>query len=288
MGGGGSTTTSGVSKDIWDAGGKKVFGDVTKQYMDTRNKPGDLVAGLDPSQKEALKAQETQGRQMMAGEGLYDLSGFAQRDLQNTLGGLQGQASMGGTFGSARSQAATNKALLDKSGDWLSRRQELANAGGKMLGEAGTTRRDYAQQRLDAPHTAASRYFGYLGSAPQEQTTSGGGTHCCTAAQSEGHMTFTEVKKLRAWHRKQPMIWQEGYDVWGKVVADNWIIGRSKWSSDRVRDFYNHRIYGKRTIGSVYADIVIIPLSYLIGIYKVLKKRFNFEKILSENAGVKE
>jgi hypothetical protein len=173
-GGGGSTTTSGVSRDIWDAGGKKVFQDVTKQYMDTRNKPGDLVAGLDPSQKEALKAQEAQARDMMRGEGLFNLQGQAERDLQNTLGGLQGQASMGGALGSARSQAATSKALLDKSGDWLSRRQELATAGGKMLGDAGTTRRDYAQQRLDAPHTAASRYFGYLGSAPQETTTSGG------------------------------------------------------------------------------------------------------------------
>jgi len=112
--------------------------------------------------------------------------------------------------------------------------------------------------------------------------------YCCTASWKRNQMTITEIKELRKWHRQQSNMWQEGYDVWGKVVAENWISGRSKWSSDRVRDFYNHRIYGKRTIGSVYADIVIIPLSYLIGIYKVLKKRFNFEKILSENAGVKE
>ena len=173
MGGGGSTTTSGIAPEFIPYI-RDVLSDAETRYQSTVKDPSKLVTGLDPSQEEALKAQESQGRQMMAGTGIYDLSGLAKQDLQNTLGGLQGQASMGGALGSARSQAATNKALLDKSGDWLSRRQELANAGAKMLGEAGTTRRDYAQQRLDAPHTAASRFFGYLGSAPQQQTTSGG------------------------------------------------------------------------------------------------------------------
>ena len=92
----------------------------------------------------------------------------------------------------------------------------------------------------------------------------GGGTHCCTAANERGDMTLTEVKKLRAWHRKQSKIWQKGYDVWGKVIADN-LVAKFKWQSDRVRDFYNHKIYGKRTIGSIYADIVIYPMSMIIG-----------------------
>ena len=40
-----------------------------------------------------------------------------------------------------------------------------------------TTQLNYQQQILDAPGTVASRYFGYLGSAPQQQTqtTTGGG-----------------------------------------------------------------------------------------------------------------
>ena len=90
------------------------------------------------------------------------------------------------------------------------------------------------------------------------------GTHCCTAANERGDMTLTEVKKLRAWHRKQSKIWQRGYDVWGKVIADN-LVAKSKWQSNRVRDFYNHKIYKKRTIGSIYADIVIYPMSMIIG-----------------------
>ena len=108
-----------------------------------------------------------------------------------------------------------------------------------------------------------------------------GGTHCCTAAQARGDMTITEVKKLRAWHREQDMFWQEGYDVWGKVIADN-LVAKSKWQSDRVRDFYDHKIYGKRTIGSIYADVVIYPMSYIIGAYKVLK---NTLKIKGTNYG---
>ena len=124
----------------------------------------------------------------------------------------------------------------------------------------------------------------------QNDTSSGGaketydkadnanGTHCCTASQNRGDMSLTEVKKLRAWHRKQSVFWQEGYDVWGKVIADH-LVAKSKWQSDRVRDFYYHKIYGKRTIGSIYADIVIFPLSYLVGIYKVTKNYFKKSKI---------
>jgi len=66
------------------------------------------------------------------------------------------------------------------------------------------------------------------------------------------------------WHRKQSKIWQKGYDVWGRVMADH-LVSKYKWSSDRVRDFYNHKIYGKRTIGSTFADFCIYPMSIIIG-----------------------
>ncbi len=119
----------------------------------------------------------------------------------------------------------------------------------------------------------------YSNDAQSSSSGSSDGTHCCTAAQKRGDMNFTEVKKLRAWHRKQSMIWQEGYDVWGKIVADN-LVAKSKWQSDRVRDFYYNKIYGKKSIGSLYADIVITPISMIIGTYKVLKKKINFGRIL--------
>ena len=107
------------------------------------------------------------------------------------------------------------------------------------------------------------------------------GTHCCTASQKRGDMSLTEVKKLRAWHRQQSIYWQEGYDVWGKVIADH-LVAKYKWQSDRVRDFYNHKIYGKLTLGSVYADIVIYPMSYVIGLYKVLSPKIKSVKTTKE------
>ena len=109
------------------------------------------------------------------------------------------------------------------------------------------------------------------GSSSGSSGQSEGGTHCCTAAENRNIMTFTEVKKLRAWHRKQSTIWQEGYDIWGKVIADS-LISKSDWSSRRVVDYYKHKIYGKRTIGSTLADIVIYPISMIIGTYLCISK----------------
>ena len=49
---------------------------------------------------------------------------------------------------------------------------------------------------------------GNTGSGNDSSSNSKDGTHCCTAANERGDMTLTEVKKLRAWHRKQSKIWQ--------------------------------------------------------------------------------
>jgi len=113
---------------------------------------------------------------------------------------------------------------------------------------------------FDSPVTGTTK----PGESGGTEAGGGRGTHCCTAANERGDMTLTEVKKLRAWHRKQSKIWQRGYDVWGRVMADN-LVSKYKWSSDRVRDFYNHKIYGKRTIGSTFADFCIYPMSMIIG-----------------------
>jgi len=45
------------------------------------------------------------------------------------------------------------------------------------IGKVGTTLQKYQQERLDAPHTSAERYFGYLSGAPQQSKVeqSGGG-----------------------------------------------------------------------------------------------------------------
>jgi hypothetical protein len=54
---------------------------------------------------------------------------------------------------------------------------KISEGGVGALGEVGSAYQEYAQRRLDAPHTSAERYFGYLSGAPQTttQTQSGGG-----------------------------------------------------------------------------------------------------------------
>jgi hypothetical protein len=137
-------------------------------------------------------------------------------------------------------------------------------------GSGGGDRNDGPAPSAPAPSQPAPTYTDAImrgqsgGGSDSSSSSSGGGTHCCTAANERGDMTLLEVKKLRVWHRKQSKIWQRGYDVWGRVMADN-LVSKYKWSSDRVRDFYNHKIYGKRTIGSTFADFCIYPMSMIIG-----------------------
>ena len=115
-----------------------------------------LILSLNPKQEESLQLQEQLGRQAATGTGIYNNRAAQQADLQNLMGSSLGQASGAQALGSARSQRAMQGALADRSLDFAKERQH---------------------QRLDAPHTSAQRYFGYLSGAPQQQRqeTSGGG-----------------------------------------------------------------------------------------------------------------
>jgi len=160
---------------------------------------------MTQAQQDALTAQESLSREAMAGDpdkqdmyqralggtGEFDYTSARNRDMQNVMGSAAGQAAMGGSLGSARSEKAMQGALADRSMQFQQQRQadvmsglgmkdryqQDKIAGIKGLGEVGSARQQYNQQRLDAPDTAAARYFGYLGAAPQTQTqtTTGGG-----------------------------------------------------------------------------------------------------------------
>ena len=157
----------------------KVLGDVTKRYeADVAAGPDAIVAAMDPSQTAALDAQQQLAQDAIAGGGAYDYTGAMNTDIQNVVGSAAGQAALGGYGGSARAQKMMASAVGDKSLQYQQQRQADIAGGAKALGDVGSARQAYAQARLDAPHTSASRYFGYLGSAPQQQiqkTTGGGG-----------------------------------------------------------------------------------------------------------------
>ena len=159
-----------------------VLKDVTEKYTADIAKldAGDtssVVAAMDPSQTAALEAQKALSEQAMAGTGAFDYTGATRRDMANLAGTAAGQAAMGGSLGSARNQAALTGALADRSMQFQQQKQKDMALGTKGLGDVGSTYQAYEQQKIDAPGTVAKRYFGYLGSAPQQttQTNTGGG-----------------------------------------------------------------------------------------------------------------
>ena len=177
-GGGGTTTTTSGIDDEFKPYLEKVLADVTAKYeADVAGGPDAIVAAMTDEQTEALAAQKKEAEDAMAGTGAYDTSAARGRDLQNLMGTAVGQSAAAGGLGSARSDRAMMGAVTDRSLELQKDRQATIERGISGLGEVGSTKQAYAQQRLDAPDTAASRYFGYLGNAPQKQVSekSGGG-----------------------------------------------------------------------------------------------------------------
>ena len=80
-------------------------------------------------------------------------------------------------------------------------------------------------------------------------------------------MTISEVKELRRWHRKQSQIWQDGYDVWGKYVADG-LVAKSKWQASVVKSVHDLIIKKKLTLKGLYGIMVISSGVYPIGLFK--------------------
>lgn len=169
------TTTSGIDPEFKPYL-KEVLSDVTSKYKaDVAGGPDAIVAKMTPEQQQALQEQASQAQAMMTGTGAYDTRAAEERSLRGLQGQAQRMASGAGALGSARSQAAMQGALAQRAGEYQKERQQAAQAGSELLGQVGTSKQAYEQARMDAPHTAASRYFGYLQNAPQQQVTQGGG-----------------------------------------------------------------------------------------------------------------
>ena len=171
MGGGGGnsqTTTSGIDPRFAPYL-EEVLSDVTGQYRDARNTNQSVVAGDTAETTEALRTAQGLGRDLSGGLS----AGQIDRDLRN----LQGQQLAGqqGSLGSARADRARQSALADRSIQLQQASDARRGQGAQTLQGVAQDRQQRAQGDLDSDHTRASRYFGYLGSAPQQQTTSGGG-----------------------------------------------------------------------------------------------------------------
>ncbi len=166
--GGGGVATQVVNSGIADQFAPYVEGvlaDVKAKYdADRKAGPDAVVAGLTDEQKDALSAQKDLAQDAIAGTGIFDMAAAREADLKGILGSGMGQSSFGGNLGSARSQAALNSALADRSYEFQKDRQDMALGGTDLLGQVGTAQQQYKQQLLDADDLMASRFFGYLGS----------------------------------------------------------------------------------------------------------------------------
>ena len=100
----------------------------------------------------------------------------------------------------------------------------------------------------------------------------GGGSWCCTASYKRGAMAIREVKELRRWHVKQSRVWQEGYHIWGRIVADKWLM-KSKLAAKGTQDLFNLIMHKKITFRGLLAWVVITPPAMVIGSYIVLSQK---------------
>jgi len=105
------------------------------------------------------------------------------------------------------------------------------------------------------------------------------GTYCCTASWKRNQMAITEIKELRKWHRQQSSMWQEGYDIWGKWVADK-LVAKSDWSASVVKDVYEALIHKNYTAKGLFGLAVIIPGVYATAIYRRMK---NYGRVTCTN-----
>lgn len=100
-------------------------------------------------------------------------------------------------------------------------------------------------------------------------------TWCCTAAEATGYLSKYQTARLGIWHRSQSQIWQDGYHVWGKIIADH-LVSRFDWAGRWTKAFYRAKVLKKPTKQSTGAILFIAPMSYLIGslisVYKRIKK----------------
>jgi len=174
-GGGSGTQTAGISPKF-EPYLERVLSNVTDKYeADIAAGPSSVVAEMTPDQLAALEATRNQSRDMMLGKGLYDDRAMVSRDLQNLAGSKVGEAAYGGHLGSAKSTRAMTGALADKADAWNINKRKVVDDGIRKIGNVGSTFQAYNQSLLDAPHTTSSRYFGYLGNAPQQTTTTKSG-----------------------------------------------------------------------------------------------------------------
>lgn len=98
------------------------------------------------------------------------------------------------------------------------------------------------------------------------------GTYCCTAMRKNGDWeSHIKVYRMHKWHFDQPQWWRDGYDVWGKIIADKLITKKGNYWSKCFNAFYDKHVRGgKSTIKSAVAEVIMYPAVFTIGMARKL------------------
>lgn len=150
--------------------------------------------------------------------------------------------------------------------DMAAEQAAIADAGGKVY--VGST-----------PNKNNNNSGGGGGGGGTTNSGSGGGTYCCTKMRDNGEWTsLKRVYKMHKWHFEQPQWWRDGYDVWGKVVADKWLGKSNKFNAKLMNAFYEHRVNkGKLTAKSALAHVIMYPPVFAMGMLAKLTGRHILE-----------
>ena len=78
-------------------------------------------------------------------------------------------------------------------------------------------------------------------------TGASNGTYCCTKMVEHGLWDKkNQLAKMHNWHMKQPHWWRDGYDIWGKVLADTLLKNNSPFWTSVMQECYEYHINKKK------------------------------------------
>lgn len=190
---------------------------------------------------------------------LVDLSQFSQKG--NTIGGAGGTGS-GTTIHSGSTGGGVGNSYYSSAGNTWDDYGGYTGVTGSGL-DMGNDFKAFSNSGWDGGSGASTSGSG---------SSSSGGTYCCTAMRKNGDWTsHIKVYRMHKWHYDQPQWWRDGYDVWGKIIADKLITKKGNFWAKCFDAFYEKRIKGgKSTVKSTVAEVIMYPAVFAIGMAKKL------------------
>ncbi len=112
-------------------------------------------------------------------------------------------------------------------------------------------------------------------SSSSSSSTSKEGTYCCTKMVKHGNWTsMKKLYRMHKWHNAQAQWWKDGYDVWGRTLADTFLNGEGTFWPSIMEAFYQRHVNGgKLTAKSVLANLMVYPGVAVHGAIAALKNK---------------